>query len=361
MLLTREQHELALKNSEFILLKLAEAKPGDNIVMLGDTKSYEYSYLFAECARNLGMNICIIDVGIYGGDEKYTKLPIMEPVKQAVLNADITFMVTPQVQTGFDYFIGSKKEADAALAGKGGKRFILEIDGLDKWHINEEQVMMNRRRAVALYNWLKRADEVHVTTEKGTDLYVKVGEVPDGMYPVMGIIPFYSEVAIVPSFHSVHGVVIADGATERAYNQHGFPIRPNLPGQCELWMEPFRMEYEDSYLVRYSGNPVQVARLDKLMEDIDPKPELCDELGIVTTNSPENGIYGWKEDQSHSIGCVHVAIGNNHQRGEIIHSTEHIDFDINLPTVSVDGQVIIHDGVFEDELILKMGEQASVL
>ena len=31
MLLTREQHELALKNSEFILLKLAEAKPGDNI------------------------------------------------------------------------------------------------------------------------------------------------------------------------------------------------------------------------------------------------------------------------------------------------------------------------------------------
>ena len=119
------------------------------------------------------------------------------------------------------------------------------------------------------------------------------------------------------------------------------------------------MEYEDSYLVRYSGNPVQVARLDKLMEDIDPKPELCDELGIVTTNSPENGIYGWKEDQSHSIGCVHVAIGNNHQRGEIIHSTEHIDFDINLPTVSVDGQVIIHDGVFEDELILKMGERAN--
>ena len=360
MLLTREQHELALKNSEFILLKLAEAKPGDNIVMLGDTKSYEYSYLFAECARKLGMNICIIDVGIYGGDEKYTKLPIMEPVKQAVLNADITFMVTPQVQTGFDYFIGSKKEADAALAGKGsGKRFILEIDGLDKWQINEAQVMMNRRRAVALYNWLKKADEVHVTTEKGTDLYVKVGSAPDGMYPVMGIIPFYSEVAVVPSFHSVNGVVVADGATERAYNQHGFPIRPNLPGQCELWMEPLRMEYKDSYLVGYSGNPVQVARLDKLMEDVDPKPELCDELGIVTTNSIENGIYGWKEDQSHSIGCVHVAIGNNHQRGEIIHSTEHIDFDINLPTVSVDGQVIIHDGVFEDELILKMGEQAE--
>ena len=48
MLLTKEQHELALKNSEFILLKLAEAKPGDNIVMLGDTKSYELSYLFWE-------------------------------------------------------------------------------------------------------------------------------------------------------------------------------------------------------------------------------------------------------------------------------------------------------------------------
>lgn len=356
MLLTKEQHELALKNSEFILLKLAEAKPGDNIVMLGDTKSYELSYLFCECARKLGMNICIIDVGIYGGDEKYTKLPIMEPVRNAVLSADITFMVTPQVQTGFDYFIGSKKEADAALAGKGGKRFILEIDGLDRWQLNEEEVLMNRRRALALYSWLKRAEEVHVTTKKGTDFYVKVGSVPDGMYPVMGIIPFYSEVAIVPSFHSAHGIVMADGASERMYNQHGYPVRPNLPGECELYKEPLRMEYEDSYLVRYSGDPVQVARLDKLMEDVDPKPELCDELGIVTTTSKENGIFGWQEDHSHSVNCVHVAIGNNHQRGEVIHSTEHIDFDIFMPEVFVDGMRIIHDGVFEDELILFMGE-----
>ena len=113
---------------------------------------------------------------------------------------------------------------------------------------------------------------------------------------------------------------------------------------------------EDSYLVRYSGDPVQVARLDKLMEDVDPKPELCDELGIVTTTSKENGIFGWQEDHSHSVNCVHVAIGNNHQRGEVIHSTEHIDFDIFMPEVFVDGMRIIHDGVFEDELILFMGE-----
>ncbi len=342
-----------MKNSEFVLFKLAGAKKGDNIVMLSDSASYANAHMFCECAREHGINTCMIDVDVYGGDEGYVNLPIMEPVRQAILHADITFLTTPQVATGFHMFLGSRSAADQTLTGVGQK-FTFEIGGLDKWEINEEEVLMNFRRARALYTWLRKADEVHVTTKKGTDLRVKVGSVPDGMYPVLGIIPFYSEVAIVPSFHSANGVVVADGASEKAYDQHGFPIRPNVPGFNELYKEPLRMVYKDSYLVEYSGDPVQTARLDKLMQDVDPKPELCDELGIVTTTSPENIIYGWQIDHSHQNNCVHVAIGNNHERGKIIHSTEHIDFDVYDPRIEVDGQLIYADGRFDDELILSM-------
>lgn len=350
-MITDISYQRAMKNSEFVLFRLAGAKKGDNIVMLSDSESYQNAHLFCECAKKHGINSCMIDVDVYGGDEGYINLPVMEPVRQAILHADITFMVTPQVATGYHMYLGSRSTADSTLTGKGQK-YTFEIGGLDKWEINEEEVLLNYTRAKALHSWLKKAGEVHVTTAKGTDLRVKVGSAPDGMYPVLGIIPFYSEVAVVPGYNSVNGVVIADGASEKAYDQHGFPIRPNIPGYAELYKEPLRMVYKDSYLVDYSGDPLQTARLDRLMEDVNPKPELCDELGIVTTTSRENIIYGWQIDHSHQNNCVHVAIGNNHERGRIIHSTEHIDFDIYDPVIEVDGEVIYRDGRFNDGLIL---------
>ena len=349
----KERYDIAMKNSEFILTKIAQAKKGDNIVVLTDQPRYRYARLFCECAKNLGINAVILDFDIYGGDDKFMKMPIMTPVEQAILHADITFMVTPQILTGFDYYIGDQSSADLTLTGVG-KRYTFEIDGLDQWDINEEEVLANFTRAKNLYSWLKKADEVRVTTKRGTDLRVKVGSAPDGMYPVLGIIPFYSEVAIVPSFNSVNGVVVVDGGSENAYHQHGDPIRPNLPGHNETYMEPLTMVYKDSYLVEYHGPQIQVDRLDKLMRDVSPKPELCDELGIVTTTSLENRMWGWQVDHSHQNHCVHVAIGNNHERGKQIHSTEHIDFDVHDPILEADGKVFYKDGKFDDELINSM-------
>ena len=349
----KERYDLAMKNAAFVLDKIAHAKKGDNIVVLADQPRYRNARLFCECAKNLGINAVILDFDIYGGDDKFMKMPIMEPVRQAILHADITFMVTPQILTGFDYYIGDQSSADKSLTGVG-KRYTFEIDGLDQWEINEEEVLANFTRARNLYSWLRKANEVHVTTKRGTDLRVKVGSAPDGMYPVLGIIPFYSEVAIVPSFHSVNGIVVVDGGSENAYHQHGAPIRPNLPGRNETYMEPLTMVYRDSYLTEYHGPRIQVERLDRLMRDVDPKPELCDELGIVTTTSVENSLWGWQVDHSHQIHCVHVAIGNNHDRGRQIHSTEHIDFDVHDPILDVDGQVFYKDGRFDDELINSM-------
>lgn len=344
------KYQRAMRNAEFLLFKLAGAKEGDNVVIIADGSSFENARLLAACAKKNGLFPFIADVDSFAENE-YRDIRVMEPLRQAILHSDITFMATPQNRTSFRRYLGSRKEADATLLGHS-KRYTVELGGLTEWELNEEEVFLNRDRAQALFNWLKSADAVRVTTEKGTDLTVKVGSAPDGMYPVLGILPFYSEVAVVPSMGSVNGVVVADGATERAYGHAGFPIRPNIPGHRELYREPMRMVYKDSMLVEFTGDPEQVERLTRLMAEVDPKPDLCDELGIVTTTSQENDTYGWGVDGSHQTHCVHVAIGNNHERGTIIHSSEHIDFDIYNPTVAVDGQVIYQDGKYNDELIL---------
>ncbi len=352
-----EYNEKIVKNTRFVLEKIAGAKPGDNIVILADRDSYTNARAFAGAAKDYGVNVLLCDVDVYGGADGYAHAPIMEPLRQAILHADVTFMTTPQMKTNFGTFLGSQKDCDAALTGKG-KRFTFEIGGLAEWDLREDELLANRRRANLLYEKLKNAKEIRVTSARGTDLTCRFGEgegiegtSPDGMYPVNGIIPFYSEVAIVPALGSVDGTAVVDGASERAYGQRGFPIRPNIPGYRETHLEPLTLRFKGSMLTGFDGPAVQTARLKKLLADVSPKPDICDEIGVVTTVSPENDEYGWCVDGSHGIRCVHVALGNNRNRKEIIHSTEHIDFDIHDPTVSVDGTVICRNGEYDDGAI----------
>lgn len=337
------------KNVRFVLEKIAEAKRGDNVVILADGESYANAYLFAAEAKKLGVNAFLADVGMHSGNA-YSNAPIMEPLRQAILHADIAFLTTPQEQTNFGTFLGTQKDCDTALLGKS-KRFTFEIGGLAEWEINEEEVLRNRKRANALYEILRNAKELHITTPRGTDLVCELAKGYDGMYPVNGIIPFYSEVAIVPSLGTVNGVAVNDGGTERAYGQKGFPIRPALYGYSELHLDPLKLHFKDSMLVGYEGPKVQTDRLDKLMADVTPKPDICDEIGVVATTSIENDIYGWSFDKSHHTRCIHVALGNNRNRKEIIHSTEHIDFDMHNPTIVIDGVTVCREGAFDDDVI----------
>ena len=342
------------ENATFVLKEIAGAKEGDNIVVIADSESYSNARALCDVARECGCHPVILDVDMYGGQEGYDNIPIMKPVQQAILHADITFMTTPQIKTGFQTYLGSIDAGDASLLGKS-KRFTLESGGMEEWNINKEEVLANRKRALALYSWLQSAREIRITTQRGTDLTCALHLGVDAMYPVMGIIPFYSEVAVIPSLGTVNGTVVADGASERTHNQRGFPIRPNMPTCSELYREPMKLVFKDSYLVDFSGDKKQAERLRILLDEVSPKPDLCDEIGLVATTSLENNMYGWKVDGSHQIHCVHIALGNNRRRGEIIHSDEHVDFDVHDPIIEVDGECIYSDGTFNDETIFKHG------
>lgn len=339
-------------NARVTLTEICEVKAGENMVIIADSDCFAYATVMSQVGRELGVNGIIIDIDHWGGEEKYMKMPVMEPLRQAILHSDVSIMLTDQMKTDFGIFLGDSDDCDAALVA-GTRRFTFEGTGMEKWDLDIDRIKADRARTLALYEWLKNANEVRITTKRGTDFTCKVGSAPDGMYPVMGIVPFYGEVAIVPSMGSVSGTVIADGASECAYGQRGFPIRPAFAGHQELYMEPMKLVFKDSMLVEYDGPAVQKARLAKLLDDVDPKPDLCDEVGLVTCTSIENDMYGWRVDGSHQTHCIHVALGNNRRRGEIIHSTEHVDFDVHDPIIAVDGVVIYQDRVFNDEVIFE--------
>ena len=343
-------NERIWKNAEFILKDLAGGKSGETLLVIADGNSYTNARALCDCARDFGLRPIIIDIDMYGGRERYLKMPVINPLKAAILNADICFMVTDQMLTDYGMFLGDSDDCDQALLGKS-RRYTLEARGMDEWEIDREEILHYRERTEKLLAWLKTAGRLHVTTALGTDFTCEMGGKPDGMYSVLAIIPFYAEVAIVPNMGNVTGKLVVDGASQCAYGQRGFPIRPAIHGYQELYKQPLKISLEKGVVTDYSGDPAQVKRLKTWMESSVPQANIADEVGLVTTTSVENDKYGWYLDGTHQTHTVHVALGNNTRRNEVIHAPEHVDFDMHNPVIELDGNIIYRDGVFNDELI----------
>ena len=45
------------------------------------------------------------------------------------------------------------------------------------------------------------------------------------------------------------------------------------------------------------------------------------------------------------------ALGNNVRRDTVVHGPRHMDCEINKPTISIDGLVIVEHGIFLDEVM----------
>lgn len=354
MLVFQENGARIRRNAEFILRDLGCCQPGEHIVLIADESCRSNAFALADVARELGLHPLVIDIDVYGRDREYRRkylgMPALKPLRAAILACDAAFMLTDQMLTDFGMFLGDGDEMDASLTGIG-RRYTLEARGLTEWEIRPDEILHFRERTRRLHDLLQQGGRLRVRTARGTDFSCDMVTGTDGMYPVLGIIPFYAEVAVIPKFGCFNGVVVVDGASQCAWAQRGFPIRPAIPGWQELYLEPLRIEIKDGRVSAYSGPPVQVERLEKWMYGSSPHADLADEIGLVTTTARENDQYGWLIDGTHQTHCVHVALGNNTRRDEIIHAPEHCDFDIHDPEITLDDKTIYANGAFQDDVI----------
>lgn len=338
------------RNAFFILETLTKCKPDETVLVIADHNTYKNARVLCDCAKEIGMKPLLIDIDIYEF-LNYRKIPFIPALKAAIEAADVSLNTTEQMYTDFGIFFGNSDECDTALLGKQ-RRFTLEIRGMEEWDFNSQEVLIARDRTNKLLELLKKSRNLHVTTTIGTDFNCQLQDGLDGIHAVMAIIPFYSEVAIIPKIGSISGELYIDGASQHAHGAHkGFPIRPNFPGGHELHREPLRININKGIVAGYSGDPIQVDRLKKWIEESEPKSNIVDEIGIVTTTSKENDIYGWLVDGTHQTHCIHVALGNNNRRNECIHAPEHVDFDMHDPIIEVDGKIIYKNKIFNDEFI----------
>lgn len=340
-------NQQGLENARFLLKEIGNCKAGETVTIICDDYSHAGANLLAVCAKRLGLLPIVIDLSIYGVEYLTpVERPYLPHVNGALDKSDLAFSFSPT----YAWHLGGQKQFDAVHDGK--RRFFTILgNGINEWDFNHEEILKGRERTPHLRNLVNQAKHMHITTKLGTDLQCEVGESNfDSIYDVLSLVPFYSEVAIVPKYGTVTGKAVIDGASQRG-------IRSQLYEDRCVDAGPMILEFEKSKLIKYEApNKEQKERLEAFINNEDPIANMVDEIGLVTVTADINDKYlwSWWGDGTHHSKSVHVALGNNaYDRAGRIHAAAHSDFDIYHPTIEIDGHIIYQNDVFDDEYINK--------
>jgi len=266
---------------------------------------------------------------------------IVKPMKSAMEAADIVVRL-PTLPANYNLIFGDPNASDSALTAQQ-RRMVLQPTNMDQWQITREEVALIHRRTMWLAGKLRSTKRIRITSPSGTDFSAGLGEGAK-WYPILGIVPLYGEVSVIPRIGpDTEGVFAVDGST---YHD----VRPLK----ETDRRPLRITAKNGRFEDVSGDPEQVGRLKKLVAKIGPSNVVIDEVGLVTTSIAANDAYWTKgrfNNGTHSHNTIHIALGSNVTRDRIVHGRFHMDCDIRRPTVSLDGLVIMQNGRFVDDLL----------
>jgi 2,5-dihydroxypyridine 5,6-dioxygenase len=290
----------------------------------------------AGACLELGAIPTIMDIDEWAHSPAFREGRALPIVEAAVASADVVINAVDRVS--FTRLSGEKGPDTKARASGEKGWFVLQSHKMAEWDITAEQIAMIAKRSRWLARLIDGCKTLKVTSPAGTDVSFNL-EGGVTVLPYLWLVPLFGEVPVVPLAATGDGVMIVDGPTQKS-------VRPKE----ELDREPLRIELAEGRATAYSGDPAQVARLEEFIDGGAPRADQVDEIGIVTTDVEENSLYWW-EDGTHHVHRIHIALGNNLLRGDTVHGKSHMDCEIIQPTVTVDGLVVVRDGVFADESI----------
>ena len=186
-----------------------------------------------------------------------------------------------------------------------------------------------RRRSRDVARLLTEGNEVRITSPKGSDLRLSIGGregiADDGDLTAPGAfgnLPA-GEGFIAPLEGRAQGRLVVDGS---------------------VWLgrldDPLVLEFEDGYAVDISGEEAE--RFQSLLEPYGREAFAVAELGIGTNEAAR--LTGNVLEDEKILGTIHLAVGDNHSFGGTIRVPSHQDGVVLAPTVTVDDDLVLHDG-----------------
>ncbi len=329
---------LAAMVSHKIMEEYLSVKPGEQVLILADTETEsDFVHGLAGAANALGAdgNVLIQPPSFIDDLER----PLSRVALAALEGADIFIPMT--ATTGH-----SVHDMNVARLFIAEKKMRMYVSG--GWHGGNVTAALNAIRNhdyhvvtdinTKLSKVLNDGNEIHVTSEAGTDLHASIKDI--GYYIDAGYAPVPGTVCNLPAGEAwggpveftAEGKIAVDGAIAMDIGTKA--VNPN----------PVMLTCKKGRVVNVEGG-VEAERLRQLIENHKDADVLA-EISIGT--NPYIRLNGdCNHNDKKMYGTVHVALGHNafqiYPHGSI-HTDVHLDMVLIRPTVVVDGQTIVSNG-----------------
>jgi leucyl aminopeptidase (aminopeptidase T) len=261
------------------------------------------------------------------------------PLDAAMAASDVVVLCLPPEHSCQLWHTGGRERASVA-----GARIGLLFPPAS-WEISATDLLATRKLAAALALLLDHATSAHITSRAGTDVRLDLTGRPG--FACSSILHGPGETATVPDWGDAE-ISPVEGSAE------GEAVIDGSMAFVGLIREPIRISIEGGRAVAVEGGR-EARRLRRVLSGADASGTNLAEFGIGTV--ARGGFTGHKDD--HLLGTCHLAFGHNVSLGGQVESNVHLDGVMRLPTIELDGRVVMRNGELDRALVLeKLGREA---
>jgi leucyl aminopeptidase (aminopeptidase T) len=323
--------DVRVENLKLILEKMCRVKAGTHLLVFADdyARSMTLAQDLMELANSMGAE------AVLAVFKRRTHLAEEPPpsVAAAMKSAEVIIGVTEGPEIAH-----SNARKEATEAGIRRCVFVDPIDGEDHLQnpITLGDLDLIRDRSARLCEIESQGKRVRLTTPHGTDITFSIeGRSAISLSPLaespLVVAPFYAETAIAPVEGTTEGVIVIDSFVQ------GWESVLRRPIRYEVRKGRARVETVSSDI------PEDAERFKKTLLMDGMANNCAAELGIGTSHIIPGYSIGHVTDKAR-IGHVHIAIGRNYDLGGTSDSIIHVDGDMTLPTLTIDGVTLLENG-----------------
>lgn len=315
------------RSADLIVRRLLAVKPGEQVAIICDPHTeMSMAYALAGVVQGVGAEFTILMMPTRQTDHMNDLTPIIEKGLSA---ADCMIGLTgasgaPTYSAAVKKLYNAKKLRTISMVMRSLDNFtnggaLADYDAL----------LDKGKQLEALW---KKMEHIHITSSMGTDLEAPIGGervfVECGFALEAGTEAAFSdgEVSQMPRVNTAQGIIVVDGPIAHI----GQPA------------SPITLRVEKGRVVSVSGESPQSDELRNIIETTENADNIA-EFGIgLNPACRRNGDF---EEEKKARGNVHIAIGDNIFYGGDVRSPVHMDMVIYQPTVIMDGQRVVDQGL----------------
>ena len=318
-----------LQGARKLVVDCANVRKGENVLIITDTDMpFSIAEALAEACREKEAEpvITLMNPLRHAGNDPPAT------IAEAMMKAQVIFMVLSE---GIFHSPSRIRATQAGARGMTLANFAEEdmMRGAIEANFLETRAMGER-----IGEALRKAKEAHVTTQKGTDLYLDLRGTGQGVKVFTNLCQrpgefgiMILEVATSPNVGTAQGTVVCDGSITF--------FKPGI-----IPKEPVYVTAKDGKVTGIKGGEEARRLADGLAALKDPMVYNVAELGIGY--NPKAKIVGRLAQDKGVYGTCHIGFGSNITWGGKIKAATHFDLLLYAPKIELDGKTILEDYKF---------------